>query len=108
MLAALVAVSALAGVVAAGLVLPAFAAAAGDAAAARAAVARTPARKLREAKLAMTVEQQLTKDQILERYLNVVYFGHGGYGAQAAALRYFGVPAARLTLPQAALLAGVV
>ena len=84
------------------------AAAAGNTAAAEAAVARTPARKLREARLAVTVEQQLTKQQILERYLNIVYFGQHGYGVQAASIRYFGVAASRLTLPQAALLAGLV
>jgi membrane peptidoglycan carboxypeptidase len=80
----------------------------GDKAAAQAAVARTTARKLREAKIAMTAEQQLTKDQILEGYLNLVYFGDHSYGVQAAAMRYFGVSAASLTLPQAALLAGLV
>jgi membrane peptidoglycan carboxypeptidase len=84
------------------------ASAAGNVSAARAAVARTPARKLREAKLAMRVEQQLSKDQILERYLNIAYFGEGSYGVQAAAMRYFGVPAQQLTLPEAALLAGLV
>ncbi|HEY6797609.1 MAG TPA: transglycosylase domain-containing protein [Kineosporiaceae bacterium] len=82
--------------------------AAGDPAAARAAVARTPARKLREAKLAMTVERQLSKDEILQRYLNIVYFGQGSHGIQSAAMRYFDVPAAGLTPPQAALLAGLV
>jgi len=82
--------------------------AAGDSAAAEAAVARTPGRKLREAKLAMTVEEQLSKDEILERYLNIVYFGQGSYGVEAAARRYFGTAATALTLPQAALLAGLV
>jgi len=82
--------------------------AAGDTAAAEAAVARTPARKLREARLAISVEEQLGKDQILERYLNIVFFGQRSYGVEAAATRYFGVPAAKLTLPQAALLAALV
>ncbi|MFZ0161396.1 MAG: transglycosylase domain-containing protein [Kineosporiaceae bacterium] len=80
----------------------------GDTASARAAVARTVTRKLQELRLAVTVEQQLTKQQILERYLNIVYFDQQAYGVQAAAMRYFGVPAATLTLAQAALLAGMV
>jgi membrane peptidoglycan carboxypeptidase len=80
----------------------------GNTAAAQAAVARTAARKLREMRLAVTVEHELTKQQILERYLNIVYFGEHSYGVQAAAQRYFGVSAARLSLPQAALLAGMV
>ncbi len=54
------------------------------------------------------MEQHLTKDQILERYLNIVYFGGHTYGMQAAARRYFGVDASRVTLAQAATLAGVV
>ena len=82
--------------------------AAHDDAGIRAATAPTAARKLKELRLAITVERQLTKQQILERYLNLVYFDQQTYGVQAAALRYFGVPAARLTLPQAALLAGMV
>ena len=63
--------------------------------------------KLKEAVLAIKLEQIEDKDHILERYLNVVYFGRGVYGVQAAAQVYFGVPAAELTLPQAALLAGL-
>jgi membrane peptidoglycan carboxypeptidase len=66
------------------------------------------ARKLREARYAITVEQKLTKRQILARYLNLVYFGEGAYGVQAAARRYFGIDAARLTVAQSALLAGLV
>jgi membrane peptidoglycan carboxypeptidase len=65
-------------------------------------------RKLREARLALSLEQRWSKDQILTRYLNLVYFGAGAYGIQAAAQRYFGVHAADLTLPQAATLAGLV
>ncbi|TFV92241.1 penicillin-binding protein [Blastococcus sp. CT_GayMR20] len=65
-------------------------------------------RKLREARLALALEQQLTKEEILTRYLNIVYFGRGAYGIQAAAQRYFSVNAADLTLPQAAMLAGLV
>jgi membrane peptidoglycan carboxypeptidase len=65
-------------------------------------------RKLREARLALTLERQYSKAEILTRYLNIVYFGRGAYGVQAAAQSYFGVNAADLTLPQAAMLAGLV
>jgi membrane peptidoglycan carboxypeptidase len=65
-------------------------------------------RKLREARLALALERQYSKAEILNRYLNIVYFGRGAYGVQAAAQRYFGVSAADLTLPQAAMLAGLV
>jgi membrane peptidoglycan carboxypeptidase len=74
----------------------------------QAATAGSVGRKLREAQLARAVEKQFTKDEILTRYLNLVYFGHGAYGIQSAAQRYFGVDAADLTLPQAAMLAGLV
>ena len=70
--------------------------------------ATTPARKLRELRLAVAMEKRFTKDQILERYLNIAYFGDGAYGIEAAARHYFGRSAAKLTLPQAALLAGIV
>jgi penicillin-binding protein 1A len=66
---------------------------------------RTLQRKVREAVLAIQIEKDLSKDQILEAYLNRVYFGEGAYGAQAAAIRYFGVAAADLTLAQAAAIA---
>jgi membrane peptidoglycan carboxypeptidase len=65
-------------------------------------------RKLREAQIAMALEEEYSKDEILTRYLNLVYFGQGAYGVQAAAQRYFSVNAADLTLPQAAMLAGLV
>ncbi|WP_100498702.1 transglycosylase domain-containing protein [Geodermatophilus chilensis] len=65
-------------------------------------------RKLREARLALALEEEYSKDEILTRYLNLVYFGQGAYGVQAAAQRYFSVDAADLTLPQAAMLAGLV
>jgi len=65
-------------------------------------------RKLRELRLAMAAEEQLTKDQILERYLNIAYFGGGAYGIEAAAQRYYSKPASRLNLNQAATLAGLV
>jgi membrane peptidoglycan carboxypeptidase len=70
--------------------------------------ATTPARKLRELRMAVAMEKRFTKDQILERYLNIAYFGDGAYGVEAAARHYFGRSAASLTLPQAALLAGIV
>lgn len=73
-----------------------------------AATEQTPARKLREARLALALEETYDKDEILTRYLNIVYFGKGAYGIQAAAQRYFSVNAADLTLPQAAMLAGLV
>ncbi|MCW0211933.1 MAG: penicillin-binding protein [Pseudonocardia sp.] len=73
-----------------------------------AAVAPSYARKLKEAELAISLDHELTKDQILTGYLNIVYFGHGAYGVQAAAQTYFGVDAAQLDVPQAALLAGMV
>ncbi len=73
-----------------------------------AATEQTPARKLREARLALALEETYSKDEILTRYLNIVYFGKGAYGIQAAAQRYFSVNAADLTLPQAAVLAGLV
>jgi membrane peptidoglycan carboxypeptidase len=65
-------------------------------------------RKLREARLALSLEKHYSKAEILTRYLNIVYFGRGAYGIQAAAQRYFAVDAAALTLPQAAMLAGLV
>jgi membrane peptidoglycan carboxypeptidase len=73
----------------------------------REATAPTVGRKLRELRYALDVEQRMTKDQILEGYLNIAYFGAGAYGVQAAAKRYFSVPASKLNLGQAALLAGI-
>ncbi|WP_127937238.1 transglycosylase domain-containing protein [Nonomuraea polychroma] len=66
------------------------------------------ARKLRELRYAMAVEEKYTKDQILEKYLNIAYFGASAYGVEAAAKRFFGVSASELTLAQAATLAGAV
>ncbi len=74
----------------------------------RAASEKSVARKLREARYALALEQQLSKDQILERYFNIAYFGGGAYGVGSAARLYFGTPVNRLTLGQAAVLAGVV
>jgi membrane peptidoglycan carboxypeptidase len=74
----------------------------------RAATETSYARKLRELRLAMAAEEQFTKDQILERYLNIAYFGGGAYGVEAAAQRFFSVSAKDLSLLQAATLAGLV
>ncbi|HKA65216.1 MAG TPA: PBP1A family penicillin-binding protein [Methyloceanibacter sp.] len=68
---------------------------------------RTFARKLEEAMYAIWLERRFTKDEILELYLNRVYFGGGTYGVEAAARRYFGRSARSVTLTQAALLAGL-
>jgi len=65
-------------------------------------------RKLKEAVLSMRLESQMTKDQILERYLNTVYFGNGAYGIEAAAENYYGVKVGQLTVAQGALLAGLI
>src|SRR5947208_3495508 len=65
-------------------------------------------RKLKEAVLSMRLESQMSKKEILERYLNTVYFGNGAYGIEAAAEKYFGVKVAQLTPPQGALLAGLI
>jgi membrane peptidoglycan carboxypeptidase len=77
-------------------------------AAAAAATSKNLSRKLTEARYALALEQKLTKDQILEDYLNTVYFGDGAYGVSAAAQHYFGETADQLTLSQSALLAGVI
>ncbi|HKY31351.1 MAG TPA: PBP1A family penicillin-binding protein, partial [Candidatus Polarisedimenticolia bacterium] len=69
---------------------------------------KTLRRKVQEAMLAVQIEKTYTKEEILAFYLNQIYFGHGRYGVEAAAQFYFGVPAAEVTLEQAALLAGLV
>jgi membrane peptidoglycan carboxypeptidase len=74
----------------------------------RAATADTVGRKLTEVRLAHRVEDRLGKDAILARYLDLVYFGRGAYGVEAAARTWFATTAAELTVPQAALLAGMV
>ncbi|MDO7868437.1 penicillin-binding protein [Nocardioides jiangxiensis] len=74
----------------------------------RAAVEESVARKIKELRYAIAFEQEHSKDWILERYLNLAYFGDGVYGIQAAARHYFSTDAKRLTLGQAALLAGLV
>ena len=68
---------------------------------------RTISRKLKEAALAWQLEQRWPKQRILTAYLNTIYFGNGAYGIQRAAQTYFNTTASRLTLPQAALLAGI-
>src|SRR5580658_9505120 len=64
-------------------------------------------RKVQEALLAMEIERYYTKDEILERYLNLIYLGSGAYGVEAASHTYFGETAEHLTLAQAAILAGL-
>ncbi len=68
---------------------------------------QTVNRKLREMVLASRIERRLSKDEILELYLNRVYLGDQAYGVDAAARRFFGKPATELTLAEAALLAGL-
>jgi len=68
---------------------------------------RTFKRKISEALLALKIEQHYTKDEILEMYMNQIYFGQGAYGVQSAAHVYFGKDASQLTLAQAALIAGL-
>ena len=75
---------------------------------AAAATADTYERKFDELRYAIAFEERYSKDWILERYLNVSYFGDGAYGIEAAARHYFRKPAARLNLREAALLAGLV
>jgi len=72
------------------------------------ATAQSPARKLREMKLAVNLEKKMSKTQILEGYLNIAYFGHRAYGISAASDVYFSTTPANLTLPEAAMIAGLV
>lgn len=69
---------------------------------------QTIGRKIKELKYAIQVEEELGKKKILENYLNITFFGEQAYGVEAAAQRYFSTHAQDLTLPQAALLAGIV
>lgn len=64
--------------------------------------------KVKEIKLALSMEQEKSKDQILEGYLNIVLFGGQNYGVEAASRYYWGIPASKLSIQQAALLAGMV
>ncbi|WP_256795712.1 penicillin-binding protein [Terrabacter sp. Ter38] len=79
----------------------------GNEEAAAEAVKKDYLRKLKELKYAITLEKKLTKDEILEGYLNLVYYGDRAYGVEAAAQHYFSVHADKLSLSQAALLAGL-
>ncbi|MCA0296716.1 MAG: penicillin-binding protein [Actinobacteria bacterium] len=90
------------------LVLVQTAEANNDAEARAAATENTMARKIRELRYAIAVEKTLSKDEILERYLNIAYYGDGAYGVEAAAQHYFRVSAAKLNLAQSAMLAGLV
>ncbi|WP_128984343.1 transglycosylase domain-containing protein [Streptomyces roseicoloratus] len=69
---------------------------------------QTLGRKVRELKFAIQVEEELGKKKILENYLNITFFGQQAYGIEAASQRYFSKPAADLTLPEAAMMAGLV
>jgi len=73
-----------------------------------AATAETYQRKVAELRYAIAVEKEFSKNEILEKYLNLANFGDGAWGIEAASLHYFQVHASQLTLPQAALLAGLV
>ena len=68
---------------------------------------RTMSRKIREFFLAVQLEQNYTKDEILELYLNTIYFGHGAYGVGPACRTYFGKEPADLTLQECAMIAGL-
>jgi membrane peptidoglycan carboxypeptidase len=74
----------------------------------KAATEQSYSRKLKELRYAVALEEKYSKEQILERYLNIAYFGSGAYGVEAASRHYFSKSANALTLPQAALLAGIV
>ena len=80
----------------------------GDSQCVKDAQAPTVQRKVRELRYAIAMEKKFTKDQILERYLNIAYYGAGAYGVEAAAKHYFSTKASQLTLTQAAMLAGLV
>ncbi|MBE0426244.1 MAG: PBP1A family penicillin-binding protein [Nitrospirae bacterium] len=69
---------------------------------------KTLKRKLREAALAIKIEKNLSKKEILELYLNKIYFGHGAYGVEMASRTYFGKSAKDITLPEAALITGLI
>ena len=80
----------------------------GDTACVEDAQAPSMNRKILEMRYAIALENTLTKDEILERYLNIAYYGDGAYGVQAAARHYFNTDASQLTVAQAAMLAGLV
>ncbi|MFC7682189.1 transglycosylase domain-containing protein [Paenibacillus sp. GCM10028914] len=68
---------------------------------------KTLTRKLKEAKFTAQIEMKYNKDEILEMYLNEIYYGHGAYGIESASRMYFGKPAKDLNLAESAILAGV-
>jgi len=74
----------------------------------RAAIEQTVDRKIYEAQCALDLEETNTKDQILEKYFNIAFFGENSYGIEAAANTYFGIPASQLSVPQAAMIVGTV
>ena len=80
----------------------------GDLEAAKQATEVSIERKIIELRYALALEERLSKDEILERYLNIAYYGDGAYGVEAAARHYFNTTAKELTLAQSALLAGIV
>ncbi len=69
---------------------------------------RTLGRKLREAQLAIKIERELSKEEILELYLNRIYLGHGAHGVEMASRLYFGKSVTQISLPEAAMLAGLI
>jgi len=69
---------------------------------------KTLGRKVIEAALAYRIETELSKEEILEAYMNRIYFGSGYYGVETASQAYFGKPASRMNLPEAAMLAGLI
>ncbi|MGZ8719391.1 MAG: transglycosylase domain-containing protein [Aeromicrobium sp.] len=69
---------------------------------------RTLTRKIKEAVLSVKIHNQLSKSEILEGYLNTIYFGNGAYGVQVASQTYFGHPASKLTVPESAALATII
>ena len=81
---------------------------ANDMKAAQAAIDQNLDRKLADAQCALKIEKEYSKQQILSQYLNIAFFGENAYGIQVAAQTYFGVPASKLTVPQAATLVGLV
>jgi len=74
----------------------------------QAAIAQNIDRKISDAQCALDIERKYSKAQILEKYLNIAFFGENSYGIQTAAQTFFGVDVSRLTVPQAALLVGLV
>ncbi|MDD4613747.1 MAG: PBP1A family penicillin-binding protein [Synergistaceae bacterium] len=69
---------------------------------------RTIERKAKEIILSFRMEQLFTKDRLMEMYMNTIYFGHGAWGVDTAARTYFGKPSSEVTLPEAAILAGLI